>query len=440
MQCFKPAGKALPMSSDIVLSIHHLSKQYRMYASPAARIYHYIHTALRRLVGLPEKNNTPVFHALKDISLTLHRGDSLGILGRNGAGKSTLLQIISGTLYPTSGHVDIQGRVAALLELGSGFNMEFTGRENATMNCALLGLNKTQTEDCLQTIIDFSEIAEFIDQPVKTYSSGMLMRLAFSVQIAVEPDILIIDEALAVGDVFFMSKCIEFMKTHMQHTTRIFVSHDHAAVANLCNKAIFIDRGELISTGTPLECIEAYTRFVHNDGDTNHRQEASSDKLPAGFLPIPTNKRGGKSNVTMTGYRLTIEQRPFSGIVYPQDTVQVDLLLDVHHRIDDAILGYFCRDLFGNPIFGETTLSLHTQKINLPEGQRLVASLVWQWPEVKESHYIFTFGIGSGNDPLFHHIECWSNNILTMQSATRGKAIHGLFNCPLIACEIQQHP
>jgi lipopolysaccharide transport system ATP-binding protein len=289
------------MSSDIAINVQHLDKHFHLYASPRARIQHYLSKPIRRLFGLQPTQHYKEFRALSDISLTIKKGESIGILGRNGAGKSTLLQIISGTLTPTNGTVDINGRVAALLELGSGFNMEFTGRENVVMNCALLGLSKQQTAACLDTIIDFSEIGDFIDQPVKTYSSGMLMRLAFSVQIAVEPDILIIDEALAVGDVFFMAKCIDFMKTRMQHTTRIFVSHDHAAVANLCDRAIFLDHGKLLMSGTPLACIEAYTRFVHNDGESNATDDDTEELLPAGFIRIPENKRGGKSNLVIKG-------------------------------------------------------------------------------------------------------------------------------------------
>ncbi len=423
------------MSSDTAIRVSHLGKNFHIYASPRARIKQYVTAPLRRLFGLQQKPYYKEFRALDDLSFTVKQGESLGILGRNGAGKSTLLQIISGTLTPTTGSVEITGRVAALLELGSGFNLEFTGRENVYMNCSLLGLSTKQTQACLQTIIDFSEIGEFIDQPVKTYSSGMLMRLAFSVQIAVEPDILIIDEALAVGDVFFMAKCIDFMKTRMQHTTRIFVSHDHAAVANLCDRAIFLDHGTLRMSGTPLECIEAYTRFVHNDGNTGEEGTYDTD-FPKGFIRIPVNKRGGKSNAIIKGFRLFIEERAFSGIAYPGDTVNVQLLLDVHHAVAQGIIGYFCRDVFGNPIFGETTLSSFARTVALPQGNNMIASLKWTWPEVKEDNYIFTFGIGSGTDPLFHNIECWSNNIITIQSVTRGKAVHGRFNCPLTEFEL----
>lgn len=428
-------------SSEIAIRVSHLDKHFHLYASPRLRIKQYLAAPLRRLFGLPPRQYYTTFQALNDVSFTIHKGESLGILGRNGAGKSTLLQIISGTLAPTHGEVAIHGRVAALLELGSGFNMEFSGRENIVMNCSLLGLSPEQTQACMQAIIDFSEIGDFIDQPVKVYSSGMLMRLAFSVQIAVEPDILIIDEALAVGDVFFMAKCIDFMKTNMRNTTRIFVSHDHAAVANLCDRAIFLDHGTLLMSGTPLACIEAYTRFVHNGGDlkegnVDHHAEDNARQqhgtgLPKGFIHIPENKRGGKSNIVIKGFRLVIAERAFSGIAYPGDLVTVELLLDVHHPVSEGIIGYFCRDVFGNPLFGETTLSLLSEAITLAQGNNQIASLTWRWPEVKEDNYIFTFGIGSGNDPLFHHIECWCNNILTIGSVTRGKAVHGRFNCPL---------
>ena len=182
------------------------------------------------------------FYALRDISFDVSRGETVGIIGRNGSGKSTLLQIIAGTLSPSEGQVSVRGRVAALLELGAGFNPDYTGRENAYLNAQLLGLSKSQVDERFEDIAAFADIGEFIDQPVKVYSSGMYVRLAFAVVAHVDADVLIIDEALAVGDAFFTQKCMRFLRSFMSRGTVLFVSHDTGSVRNLCNRAIWLEK------------------------------------------------------------------------------------------------------------------------------------------------------------------------------------------------------
>lgn len=256
-----------------VIRAEKVSKVYRLWNSPSARLrYSLLSQALRTLRrALPV--NAPLlrqlqdrraaqggeFHALRDISLDIQRGESVAIIGRNGSGKSTLLQIIAGTLTPTSGTVEVRGRVAALLELGSGFNAEFSGRENVFLNAALLGLTRAQTEERFDRIAAFADIGAFLDQPVKTYSSGMVVRLAFAVQTAVDPEVLIVDEALSVGDVFFQQKC--FRRLHELQaagTTVLFVSHDLNAVRNLCSRALLLKEGVALFTGAPEEAASRY--------------------------------------------------------------------------------------------------------------------------------------------------------------------------------------
>ncbi len=201
------------------------------------------------------------FWALKDVSFEVNRGEAVGIIGRNGSGKSTLLQIIAGTLQPTEGQVNVKGRVAALLELGSGFNPEFTGRENVYLSGAVLGLARSTIDARFDTIAAFADIGDFLDQPVKTYSSGMMIRLAFAVQTAVEPDILIIDEALSVGDFFFQQKCAKRMRAlREQGTTLLFVSHDTASVRDLCERTLYLRQGEAVFFGASQEAIARYLR------------------------------------------------------------------------------------------------------------------------------------------------------------------------------------
>ena len=247
-----------PLQSEIAISVRHAGKVYRIYDSPQDRLKEMMFARFGKSYGRD-------FCALQDVSLEVRRGEAVGIIGRNGSGKSTLLQILAGTLSPSSGQVSVHGRVGALLELGSGFNPEFTGRENVYLNAALLGLTKKQTDARFEDIARFAEIGQFIDQPVKTYSSGMLVRLAFAVQTAIEPEVLIIDEALSVGDFFFQQKCARRMRELREKgTTLLFVSHDMSVVRDLCQRAVYLNKGKLLYLGSSAQAIRYY---FQGDGD-----------------------------------------------------------------------------------------------------------------------------------------------------------------------------
>jgi len=247
------------MSSDIAIKVENLSKCYQIYGQPRDRLKQFILPRSQRLLGLNPSNYYREFWALHDVSFEAKRGEMIGIIGRNGSGKSTLLQMICGTLNPTSGAVQTNGRIAALLELGSGFNPEFSGRENVYMNAAVLGLSKAEIDARYDEIVAFANIGEFIEQPVKTYSSGMVVRLAFAVSVCVEPDILIVDEALAVGDAAFQFKCLDRLRQLRERgTTLLFVSHDMGMVKNFCNYAIYLQGGKIKAMGAPDEMAELY--------------------------------------------------------------------------------------------------------------------------------------------------------------------------------------
>ncbi len=255
------------MPGDAIISVSHVGKAYRIWESPAARLTApLMETAARVLPGagaLKKRAATRYrdFWALKDISFEVGKGEAVGIIGRNGSGKSTLLQLIVGTLQATAGSVRVRGRVAALLELGSGFNPDFTGRENVHLNATVLGLSRAEIDARFDGIAAFADIGDFIDQPVKTYSSGMMVRLAFAVQTAVEPDILIIDEALGVGDFFFQQKCAARMRALRERgTTLLFVSHDMASVRDLCERTLYLRKGEAAFLGASQEAIARYLR------------------------------------------------------------------------------------------------------------------------------------------------------------------------------------
>jgi len=245
--------------NDTVINVNRVSKNFHIYDTPLDRLLENFFPRLER---------HKKFHALTDITLKVGRGETVGIIGRNGAGKSTLLQIICGTLMPTSGNVEVNGRVAALLELGAGFNPEFTGRENVYMNATILGLQEKEIDERIDDIAEFADIGEYLDQPVKTYSSGMYMRLAFAVAINSSPDILIVDEALSVGDEAFQRRCFSrLLQIKDEGGTIFFVSHSASLVVQLCDRAILLDRGELLLSGRPKMVVSKYHKLMYASED-----------------------------------------------------------------------------------------------------------------------------------------------------------------------------
>jgi len=258
-------------SDDIVISVKNLNKCYQIYETPRDRLKQFVLTRMQRFFGKPPQQYYREFQALKDVSFKIKKGETVGIVGRNGSGKSTLLQIICGTLAPTSGNVKTRGRVAALLELGSGFNPEFTGRENVYMNAAVLGLSQEEICKRFDDIAVFADIGDFIEQPVKTYSSGMMVRLAFAVAINVDPEILIVDEALSVGDELFQRKCFSRIETiRASGATILFVSHSGAQVIELCDRAILMDSGQKLAVGAPKQIVGRYQKLLYAPADKSN--------------------------------------------------------------------------------------------------------------------------------------------------------------------------
>ncbi|MBI5429906.1 MAG: ABC transporter ATP-binding protein [Nitrosomonadales bacterium] len=260
------------MSNDIAIRVQNLSKCYQIYNAPHDRLKQFVVPRLQRMAGQTPGQYFREFWALKDISFEIKKGESVGIVGRNGSGKSTLLQLICGTLTPTDGSVETNGRIAALLELGSGFNPEFTGRENVYMNAAVLGLSRETVDERFDDIAAFADIGEFIEQPVKTYSSGMAVRLAFAVQAVIDPDIFVVDEALAVGDEKFQRKCfarLEQLKS--RGTSILFVSHSPASIIELCDKTLLLDHGTRLMYSSAPKAIRAYQKLIYASVDEQKR-------------------------------------------------------------------------------------------------------------------------------------------------------------------------
>lgn len=269
------------MSSKNIIEVNNIGKCYEIYAEPRDRLKQYLVEAFSRMGNCQAKKYYREFWALRDVSFSIGRGETVGIIGQNGSGKSTLLQMICGTLRPTNGQVIVHGRIAALLELGAGFNPEFTGRENAYLNAAILGVSREAMESRMQDVLDFSELGDFLEQPVKTYSSGMYARLAFAVAIHVDPEILIVDEALAVGDARFTAKCMRRIKDiQAKGSSILFVSHDVGSVRTLCQRAIWINQGKLIDDGDVFPVTGRYMSYMFRD-ELAEEQSAQKDAVSA---------------------------------------------------------------------------------------------------------------------------------------------------------------
>jgi lipopolysaccharide transport system ATP-binding protein len=286
-------------TADIAIRVTNLSKCYQIYDKPNDRLKQFVLPRLQRLLGRKPKQYFQQFWALKGVSFEVKKGETVGIIGRNGSGKSTLLQMICGTLTPTSGNIQTNGRIAALLELGSGFNPEFTGRENVYINAAILGLSNEEIDERFGAIVDFADIGQFIEQPVKTYSSGMMVRLAFAVQCQVSPDILIVDEALAVGDAKFQAKCFDRLRQLKENGTSILlVTHSSEQIVTHCSSAILLNDGLQIEIGVPRNIVNSYMDILFGKENNQIKLESS------------TENKAGDSDV-INQYHLSADEESF---------------------------------------------------------------------------------------------------------------------------------
>jgi len=354
----------------VVIKVTDLSKSYQIYKTPRDRLKQFVVPRIQRLIQKPQSQYYNDYWALKNISFDIKKGDTVGIIGRNGSGKSTLLQIICGMLSPTSGSVQTYGRISALLELGSGFNPEFTGRENVYMNAAVLGLRKDEIDSRFKDIIDFADIGDFIEQPVKIYSSGMMIRLAFSVIVHVDADILIVDEALSVGDAFFTQKCMLHIKKMLKNgVTLLFVSHDTGAVKSLCSNSMMIEYGKKICMGETGMVIDKYydsniqkqnvevlptLNQFNNKSGISYRQIFESNKKFqhfAQFQRIQNNKAEFLNVQLLDENKIEIEH-----VEYEQ-TVILRMVFRVNESLTNFGLGYHVRNKNGfDVVYSDTSL------------------------------------------------------------------------------------
>lgn len=428
------------MSSDIAIRVSGLSKCYHIYEKP--------HQRLLQMMCRGRRSFFQEFWALKDVEFTLKKGETIGIIGRNGSGKSTLLQMICGTLNPTHGELEVNGRVAALLELGAGFNPEFTGRENVYMAASLYGLSKEQIDSRFEDIAAFADIGSFLEQPVKTYSSGMYVRLAFAVVAHVDADILVIDEALSVGDAFFTQKCMRFIRKFREEKSLIFVSHDTASIINLCDRVVWLDRGVQRRTGDSKTVCEYYL----NDLFSNLSDQASSgDDIPgprvekiarvgepelnwvdqrAAFVNASNlrndievfrfepNEEGafGGSDARIVDVSLTDSQGGCLSWVVGGEKVALKIEVDTAVDLDRPIVGFFVKDRLGQTLFGDNTFfSYQNRPCAAPAGARLTAQFEFFMPWLAKGDYIIQVAVANGTQHEHRQLH-WFHEGLVIRS------------------------
>ena len=404
------------------ISVKNLKKTYALYDSRKDK--------LKEAFSLTGKKYHKNFEALKGISFDVEKGECVGIIGLNGSGKSTLLKILTEVITQTEGTVEINGKVSALLELGAGFNPEYSGLENIYLNTMLMGYTRKETDDKLDQILEFADIGDFINQPVKIYSSGMFVRLAFAIAITIDPDILIIDEALSVGDVFFQQKCYKKIKEFAGKSTILIVSHDLNAITKFCQRIIVMNYGEIVYNGEPTEAISQYFRIKQGRARKNQKAQDADSTIVEKFenYKVPNGKDySGKMDVIIEKYYYKIENEAFGEMCEDGDEVNISMLVHSEREIENLIVGYQVRDKYGNEVFGETSLTSKVEQFSLHKGTNLI-NFSFTWPEVREGDYFITLGIGEGSEVLNQVEQCWINNAVHVVETTHGKTIFGIFN------------
>ncbi|WP_418721554.1 ABC transporter ATP-binding protein [Blautia sp.] len=369
------------MAEDIAISVNDVSKMYKLYDNPMDR--------LKESLGLSRKKKYKEHYALNHVSFQVHKGETVGIIGTNGSGKSTILKIITGVLSPTGGEVSVNGRISALLELGAGFNGEYSGLENVYLNGSMIGFSREEIDAKLQSILDFADIGEFIHQPVKTYSSGMFVRLAFAVAINIDPEILIVDEALSVGDVFFQAKCYrKFEEFKEMGKTILFVSHDLSSIGKYCDRVVLLNKGEKLAEGGAKEMVNLYRRVLVNQYDDADLEEGAENaeagqdgQLTDGTVGENVSKKehagGGRAmkdslNLNpkvleygsklgeIEDFAIRDDTGMITNVIEKGKEFSVQMKVRFQADVNDPIFAFTLKDLKGTEITGTNTMYEHT--------------------------------------------------------------------------------
>lgn len=363
------------MSSEAAIKVDGLSKCYHVYSKPQDRLKQSLLPRLNRVLSRPQKAFYREFWALKDVSFEIAKGQTVGIIGQNGSGKSTLLQMICGTLTPTAGRIEVDGRIGALLELGSGFNPDFSGRDNVFMNAALLGLEKAEIENRFDAIARFADIGRFIDEPVKSYSSGMMVRLAFAVQAQIDPDILIVDEALAVGDAKFQAKCFDRLKQLKESGTSILlVTHSSEQIVTHCDSAILLNQGEVIERGDPKNVVNRYYDVLfgikgtsRDEADLPPSPSAPPEEANSHHLSLtddvfasrqgynPYEYRWGDRAASILDYRTECDGEAYPLSVRCGCRIDIELTVRYHRSLVNPVFGLTVKNKEGITLYGSNS-------------------------------------------------------------------------------------
>jgi lipopolysaccharide transport system ATP-binding protein len=384
----------------------------------------------------PRGAESEVVRAVQDVSFTVRRGESFGIIGRNGAGKSTLLQVLAGTLQPTAGRCRVSGRVSALLELGSGFNPEFTGRENIYLAGSILGISREEMDGKFEEIERFADIGAFIEQPAKTYSTGMLMRVAFSVAVAVEPDVLIVDEALSVGDILFQQKCNRRMRALMaQGVTLLVVTHDTAFVLNLCQRAMWLDRGKVAYLGEAADCVREYLAAMSAEAGNEVRVSAVAGDLPPGTVPVGRSldltqcQRLGDGGIAIEKAWLLNEAGESSAVFRLGEWAKVILVLRPDRPVQLASGGAELRDRHGQVLFATGLRVVRRLIDHIGAGERRLVVLRFKL-DLAPGQYTLDLGTGAGEreDNTWQRIVAAA--VIEISASPTDEVVHGLARLP----------
>ena len=447
------------MSSEVVIHADAVAKNYRLYATPRDR--------LKQLFARRDRKYYREFAALSDVSFEVKRGETVGIIGRNGSGKSTLLQIVCGTLQPSTGRMTTHGRIAAILELGAGFSPEFSGRENIFLNGYIVGLTQQEIEARLDAICAFADIGDFIEQPIKTYSTGMVVRLAFAVMAHVDAEILVIDEALAVGDARFVQKCMRFLREFKERGTLLFVSHDTAAVASLCDRALLLDGGRVKALGPSKQVCELYlenlveavqgaSREGANRESANRESAAPRvvvardnrygapprdqrlDLLQAGghrtdiriFEFDPASSSFGRGGARIADVRFEHPNGEQLAWAVGGETVVITIDVEAVEPLASPIVGFLVRDRLGQYIFGDNTfLTTQDRPMALAAGDVARARFEFDLPLLPPGNYSIAVAIADGHqaDHVQHE---WIHDALIFTVET-SSIRHSLVGVPM---------
>lgn len=377
--------------NDIAIKIENLTKIYKLYDKPVDR--------LKESLSISKKSRHKDYYALKDINLEVRKGEIFGIVGTNGSGKSTILKIITGVLTQTSGTVDINGKISALLELGAGFNPEYTGIENIYLNGTMLGYTKEEIDEKLSDIISFADIGEFIYQQVKTYSSGMFARLAFAVSINVDPDILIVDEALSVGDTRFQKKCYRKMEEFKKEKTIILVTHDIGVISKFCDRVAWIEKGYLKDVGDPIEISKQYTAYVMQsqllqEDIENKSTEVSKNKDEDIIDITGIVESYGDKKALIIGIGM-FQNESLVQTVMPNENTKIKIRVEYKENIFQPIVGFTIKDRLGNVVFQSNSEVLQ-QEINTDSRTCEEYEFEFIFPELNVGQYTISPAIASG--------------------------------------------